>query len=126
MYCSKCGTQSSESDVYCRKCGQPLNRATQTSSPTTTQTPALPVAIVAQGAKAKRTSGLAVASLVLGILGIWILAIIFGGIAISQTGKDPNLSGRGMAIAGLILGMVGFLITILVVVAIVGAAATIF
>lgn len=126
MYCPKCGTQSSESDVYCRKCGQPLNRSTPSSTTIATQTPAPPVAIVAQGAIAKRTSGLAVASLVLGILGIWILAVIFGGIAISQTGKDPNLSGRGMAIAGLILGMVGFLITILVVVAIVGAAATIF
>jgi hypothetical protein len=57
---------------------------------------------------------------------IRILAIIFGGVAINQTGKNPNLSGRGMAIAGLILGIVGFFITLFVIIAIVGAAATIF
>jgi len=35
-----------------------------------------------------------------------VLAIIFGGVAISQTGKDPTLGGRGMAIAGLVLGII--------------------
>ena len=29
MYCSKCGTQISEGDVYCRNCGLPLNPAPQ-------------------------------------------------------------------------------------------------
>jgi hypothetical protein len=95
-------------------------------SPIATQILVPPVTVVVQGASERRTSGLAVASLVLGILGIWILAIIFGGVAINQTGKNPNLSGRGMAIAGLILGIVGFFITLFVIIAIVGAAATIF
>jgi Domain of unknown function (DUF4190)/zinc-ribbon domain len=126
MYCSKCGTQSSESDVFCRKCGQSLNQMPPSPSPIATQTLAPPVTVVVQGVSERRTSGLAVASLVLGILGIWILAIIFGGVAINQTGKNPNLSGRGMAIAGLILGIVGFFITLFVIIAIVGAAATIF
>jgi hypothetical protein len=58
-----------------------------------------------------RTSGLAVASMVLGILWLWwvgsLLAIIFGHVAISQTSQDPRLGGRGMAIAGLTLGYVG-------------------
>ena len=58
-----------------------------------------------------RTSGLAIASMVLGILWIyWIgslLAVIFGHVAINQTGKDPTLRGRGMAIAGLVLGYIG-------------------
>jgi hypothetical protein len=58
-----------------------------------------------------RNSGLAVASLVLGIVGVFInplsiLAIIFGAIAMSQTGRNPNLKGRGMAVAGLVLGIV--------------------
>jgi len=66
----------------------------------------------------QRTSGLAIASLVCGICSVvipWIgfilgiLAIIFGGVAISRTGKDPNLGGRGMAIAGLVCGIVGIL-----------------
>jgi hypothetical protein len=63
----------------------------------------------------QRTSGLAVASLVLGIVGFSILAIIFGGVAIGQTGKDPNLSGRGMAVAGLVLGIVEFIIELFVI-----------
>jgi hypothetical protein len=56
---------------------------------------------------APATSGFAIASLVLGILGPCglgvglILAIIFGFIALSQT-KNGRQQGRGMAIAGLI------------------------
>jgi GTP-binding protein len=54
-----------------------------------------------------RTSGLAIASMVLGILWLYwigsILAVIFGHIAISQAGKDPAIKGKGMAIAGLVL-----------------------
>jgi len=69
-----------------------------------------------------RTSGLAIASMVCGICSLvlsWvpglgfllgILAIIFGIVAISQTGKDPSLGGRGMAIAGLVCGIVGMVI----------------
>lgn len=57
-----------------------------------------------------RTSGLAIASMVLGILWIYwigsVLAVIFGHIALSQT-KDPMVGGRGMAIAGVVLGWVG-------------------
>jgi hypothetical protein len=44
----------------------------------------------------------------MGILWISILAIIFGAIALSQMGKDPHISGKGMAIAGLVLGIIGF------------------
>jgi hypothetical protein len=59
------------------------------------------------------TPGLAVASLVCGLLGwipLWIgfilclLAITFGLIIVTQT--KPGQSGRGLAIAGLILGLV--------------------
>ena len=70
-----------------------------------------------------RTSGLAIASMVLGILWVYwigsILAVIFGHIAISQAGKDPTLRGKGMAIAGLVLGYigVGFLLLVIVVAA---------
>ena len=57
------------------------------------------------------TNGLAIASMVLGILWLYwigsILAVIFGHIAISQAGKDPAIKGKGMAIAGLVLGYIG-------------------
>lgn len=117
MNCSKCGTQSSEGDVFCRMCGLPLNQTTPRSAPTYAPTSTPPVSVyVQQAAGVQRTSGLAVASLVLGIIGFSILAIIFGGVAIGQTEKDPNLSGRGMAVAGLVLGIIEFIIELFVVV----------
>ena len=67
-----------------------------------------------------RTSGLAIASMVLGILWLYwigsILAVIFGHIAISQAGKDPTVKGRGMAIAGLVLGYIGVATLVLTIV----------
>lgn len=78
----------------------------------------------------KSTSGMSVSSMVLGIVGIvfvWapflgvicaILGIIFGGIGISQTKKNPNLTGRGMAIAGLVCGIIGIAVWVIVIAAI--------
>lgn len=70
-----------------------------------------------QYAQAGRTSGLAIASLVLGILWLYwigsILAVIFGHVVISQSHRDETLRGRGMAIAGLVLGYVGIALLIL-------------
>ncbi|OKI61672.1 DUF4190 domain-containing protein [Micromonospora sp. CB01531] len=61
------------------------------------------------------TSGMATASLVLGILGVlggWclfglpcILAVILGHVAMRET-RDGTRSGHGMAVAGLVLGYV--------------------
>ncbi len=59
------------------------------------------------------TSGMAIASLVCGLLFCMplcsLLAIIFGIIGIRQTGPGKR-GGQGMAIAGLVLGAVGILI----------------
>lgn len=61
------------------------------------------------------TNGLAVASLVLGILWLCgigsLLAVIFGIIALSQLSKQPQ-GGRGLAIAGIVLGTIGIVGTI--------------
>jgi hypothetical protein len=63
-------------------------------------------------------SGLAVASMVLGICGIAmcflgvasLLAVIFGFVALSRIKRTrPLISGRGMALAGVWLGVVGLL-----------------
>jgi uncharacterized membrane protein YvbJ len=104
IYCSNCGNPNVEGDVFCRNCGRPLNRATSNYA-------AAPPTIILQE-PAPHTSGLSIAALVLGLLGIWPLAIIFGGIGISQTKPGRNVSGRGMAIAGLVLGIVVGLIWI--------------
>ena len=63
-------------------------------------------------------SGFAVASLILGILGLLtpvlglifnLLAVVFGATALKAISKSRiNLGGRGMALTGLILGILGF------------------
>lgn len=58
----------------------------------------------------RRTNGLAVASLVLGILWLYwvgsILALVFGYVARQQI-REREESGDGLAIAGIVLGWVG-------------------
>lgn len=59
----------------------------------------------------KRTNGVAIASLVCGLLGcvplITSLAAILLGILGMKKTKDPTVGGKGFAIAGLVLGIVG-------------------
>jgi hypothetical protein len=69
----------------------------------------------------QRTNGLAIASMVLGILWVYwlgsILAVIFGHVALSQI-KRQNQGGRGMAIAGLVLGYIGIAVLVLGIIAV--------
>ncbi|MDR0594461.1 MAG: DUF4190 domain-containing protein [Bifidobacteriaceae bacterium] len=79
--------------------GRPLPQSAGGPPPSAT-----PGGIVVVQARAG-TNGLAVAALVLGVIGGSVLAIVFGHIARSQirrTGQD----GAGMALAGLILGYI--------------------
>jgi hypothetical protein len=92
-----------------------------TGAPTYVPAPAAPNQEVAPN----RTSGIAIAAFVLSICNFipfvnfvaWIVAIILGHIALSQTERDPTLGGRRFAIAGLIItysvlaiGLIAFLI----------------
>ena len=68
--------------------------------------------------RAAPTNGLAIASLVFGLLWMWwigsVLAIVFGHIALSQLARAPQgQSGRGMAMTGLALGYLGLVLPIL-------------
>lgn len=61
----------------------------------------------------RRTNGLAITSLILGILFCipWItglLAVVFGILGIRKT-RDPQVGGKGIAVAGLVLGIVSFI-----------------
>ena len=74
------------------------------------------------GVRASGGNGLAIASLVCGIIGIFLfeiilgpLAIIFGGIALSRANRGAGK--RGMAWAGLILGIIDVVLFIIVLVA---------
>jgi uncharacterized membrane protein len=71
---------------------------------------------------ATSTNGLAIASLVLGILWLFWLGslagLVLGLIALKQI-KNRNQSGRGIAIAGVVLGILGLVV---LVIGIIGAA----
>jgi Domain of unknown function (DUF4190) len=66
------------------------------------------------------TNGLAVASLVLGIIWIFwlgsILALVFGYVAKGQIDRSGGQGGRGLAIAGIVLGWIGIGFLLLVIV----------
>ena len=77
---------------------------------------------------ADRTNGMAIASMVLGILWLYwigsILALVFGYIAKKQI-RERGESGEGMATAGIVLGWIGVgVLALVVVLGIIGFAAT--
>jgi hypothetical protein len=74
---------------------------------------------VSQTAVAVRANGLAIASLILSILGFSIVGAILGHVALSQI-KRTNEAGSGLAIAGIILGWVSFAGFLLVLIIIAG------
>ncbi len=104
IVCPKCSVRSPITSNNCRSCGNPFTMEGTT--------------LEAAGAN----NGYAVASLVLGIIGIPasctlivpLLAIIFGAIGYMQTTREGAAgSGRGMAIAGGICGVIGCGISVL-------------
>jgi hypothetical protein len=67
-----------------------------------------------------RTSGAAIASLVLGVVGVTVfplipsvLALVFGSRARGEMRADPAVSGEGLATAGIILGWIGVAISLI-------------
>lgn len=68
-----------------------------------------------------KTNGMAIASLVLGLVWLYwvgsVLAIIFGLIAKKSIDESGGLeTGRGMAIAGIVLGIVGLAFLLLIII----------
>lgn len=89
-----------------------------------------PAPQAAQFPAPQRTSGLAIASFVLGLVGllVWgigsLLAVIFGHLALAEIDKAPNATGgRGMAVAGLLLGYIGLAIALILMLVLLGLAA---
>ena len=80
-----------------------------------------------------QTNGMAVASMVMGILSLLciypicglpfnILGIIFGGVGIGQIKKNPLLQGKGMAVAGLVMSILSAGVILLLLILGFGAA----
>jgi Domain of unknown function (DUF4190) len=73
------------------------------------------------------TNGLAIASLVLGILWLYwigsILALVFGYVAKGQIDRSAGRqTGRGLAIAGIVLGWIGVAMAIIAIVFVIALA----
>jgi type IV pilus assembly protein PilA len=108
MLCSQCGQMVPEGARFCSTCGQPSPLTTERFASLPPQTsPGLPGPV-----RAEKTSGMAIASLIFGILFLFfplsILAVIFGHVSLSQIKKSAGrLGGRGLAITGLVLGYLG-------------------
>jgi len=73
-----------------------------------TDAPYTPAPIVSN----PKTNTLAIVTLILGILGFNIIAVILGFVSLSQI-KKTGEQGRVMAIIGLILGLIGVLFFVL-------------
>ena len=122
MFCSKCG-RASDGSAFCVGCGSAAetgSSATQAPQPVVTPTyqqPTYQNSYVPQQTymppkgqymAPQQTSGKAIAALVLSLLGISILAVIFGHIASSEIKRSGGrLGGGGMATAGIVLGWLG-------------------
>jgi type IV pilus assembly protein PilA len=108
MFCSRCGQAMPEGATICANCGQPAAPTNVPFTGLSSQTSGgLPGSLAPQ-----KTSGMAIASLMFGILFLFfplsIPAVVFGHIALSQIKKSAGrLGGRGIAIAGLVLGYLG-------------------
>lgn len=101
-FCGQCGSAMALSAAACPHCGtQQTAEAFSAARAAAQPAPA-----------ASKSNGLAIASLVLGILWLgWlgsVLAVIFGHVAHKQiSDAEGRQSGKGMATAGLVLGYIG-------------------
>jgi len=118
--CPNCKSSNPDTAKFCKSCGTP--------NPSQSAVQAQPVQNTiylqqsAQALQAKPTSGLAVASMVLGILSLvvscfgvvgiicGILAVILGGCALLT-----KKGGKGMAVAGLVCGIIALIPSIIVI-----------
>jgi hypothetical protein len=102
IQCPRCQSVSPISSNNCKSCGMPFTMEGTT--------------LDASGA----SNGPAVASLVLGIIGIPafctfvlpLLAVIFGVVALVQLQGETTQGGRGMAIAGIVCGLIGCVLAV--------------
>ena len=102
MYCSKCGVQNSDGATQCVNCGGVLM-----DTPQQAEVQPVPVAVAEP-----KTSGLAIAAFVMGLLSmtciLWpflgLPAIVCGIISLVKIGNSKGqLKGTGLAVAGLVI-----------------------
>jgi hypothetical protein len=115
MQCPNCGKVIVPGVTTCPECGSPIG--SETPAPPPAFVPGMPPPQLLR----QRTSGWAIASLILGILGFTclpiigaVLAIVFGFIAKSDIKKSGGrLKGSGLATAGIALGIILFALIVI-------------
>ncbi len=95
-YCPRCGKPTDETALFCRHCGTQFGTQSQ---PPNIPGQATAAATQVSEPKPSHGMGLSITSMVLGIAGIGLPALICGIVALKS--RRP---GRGMAIAGVVLG----------------------
>jgi len=97
MYCTQCGKEIPDGEMFCPGCGSRVG------------TPLRPVP--------KRTSGLAITSLILAFLPVPLVAplaaIAIGALALERIGKDENVGGRVLATIAVVSGTVFLLLSLI-------------
>ncbi len=124
MFCEKCGTQCADGTAFCNNCGAALNNANAGATQATYQQPQYQQPQYQQPqyqqpqyqqpqyqqpATTKQPGhGLAVASLVLGILSFIVAAVICGSLGIALGGAAKSKGNKSpMATAGIVCGCIG-------------------
>ncbi|MFB0538155.1 MAG: DUF4190 domain-containing protein [Anaerolineae bacterium] len=113
MLCPNCGTENAEGSTICQSCSASLTSPAPRPLAQATVRPA-------------PTSGLAIASLIFGILGLTllptlgsVLAVILGYMAKSEINSSAGqLEGSGLATTGVVLGYIGLGLALLAIVAV--------
>jgi hypothetical protein len=132
--CTNCGTVATDEAHFCPRCGSSMAAPAAAEVPLASAPPPPPPPYAQPQqpyygglGPAPRTNGMAVASLVLGIIWLFwvgsILALVFGYVGKGQIDRSGGAqSGRGLAIAGIVLGWVGVgTLVLTIVLAIIGS-----
>src|SRR5215510_4569230 len=107
MFCPNCGTAAADDAKFCSQCGKLFAAAAPVSAPAPSLTTATATAVAPQAAAAAQTDGKAIASLVLGILALVLLAVV----AASLTSFLPDLQNVLMiSIVGLVSGAIAIIL----------------
>lgn len=128
MNCANCLTALNSEARFCPTCGMAVGSNQTAAQPPAPSVSTAPMQVPAEPAPtyqpqytpapAKSTNGLAVASLVLGLTGVSIVALVLGYVARKQIRQsNGSQEGSGFATAGIVLGWIGTVLGLIVFVA---------